>query len=123
MPSEIINLDQLRAPSRKILFLGQEFEIGYIPAGLSIPVLDLYQKQVRGQKESDSQEKLLRDNADMVSGFCSYYNKDFTLEYVLKTASAAQIAAFYQQVLTAIVENFASEGASEPSKKKETGGI
>ena len=40
MNNNFTNLDTLRAESQKVQFLGEEFEVGYIPSGLSIPLLE-----------------------------------------------------------------------------------
>ena len=49
MAQQLVNLDALRAESRKVLFLGQEFEIGYIPSGLAIPLFFQAEDGIRDQ--------------------------------------------------------------------------
>ena len=70
MAKNLINLDLLRSESQKVKFLGKEFEVGYIPSGLAIPLIENHNKNIKEQKESDSQEKLLKDNIKSVSLFC-----------------------------------------------------
>ncbi|MEL5717210.1 MAG: hypothetical protein P1P66_00550, partial [Treponema pedis] len=67
MANNLINLDLLRAESQRVKFLGKEFEIGYIPSGLAIPLLENHNKNIREQKETDSTEKILKDTIKSVS--------------------------------------------------------
>lgn len=127
MSNTIINLDSLRAESQKVQFLGKEFEIGYIPSGLAIPVIENHNKNIKTQKESDSQEKLLKDNIKSVSLFCSFYEPDFTEEFLSKNASDKQIEQMYLLIVSAIVKNFSVEvsnddsGSSNSLEKKTAG--
>lgn len=127
MANNLINLDLLRSESQKVKFLGKEFEVGYIPSGIAIPLIENHNKNIKEQKESDSQEKLLKDNIKSVSIFCSFYEPDFTEEFLSKNASDKQIEQMYQLIVTAIVKNFSAEapnddsGSSNSFEKKTTG--
>ena len=127
MANNLINLDLLRSESQKVKFLGKEFEVGYIPSGLAIPLIENHNKNIKEQKETDSPEKLLKDNIKSVSIFCSFYEPDFTEEFLSKNASDKQIEQMYQLIVTAIVKNFSAavsnedSGSSNSFEKKTTG--
>lgn len=125
MDNNFTNLDALRAESQKVQFLGQEFEVGYIPSGLSIPLLETYNKSIEEQKTDESPKKLLEDNVKAVSLFCSFYDDTFTSDYLLKNASNSQIVAMYQIIITAIIRNLGNVAADEMGdvEKKTTGQI
>lgn len=125
MDNNFTNLDALRAESQKVQFLGQEFEVGYIPSGLSIPLLETYNKSIEEQKTDESPKKLLEDNVKAVSLFCSFYDDTFTSDYLLKNASNSQIVAMYQIIITAIIRNLGNVAADEmgDAEKKTTGQI
>jgi len=125
MDNNFTNLDALRAESQKVQFLGQEFEVGYIPSGLSIPLLETYNKSIEEQKTDESPKKLLEDNVKAVSLFCSFYDGAFTSDYLLKNASNSQIVAMYQIIVTAIIRNLGNASADEmgDAEKKTTGQI
>lgn len=125
MDNNFTNLDALRAESQKVQFLGQEFEVGYIPSGLSIPLLETYNKSIEEQKMDESPKKLLEDNVKAVSLFCSFYDDTFTADYLLKNASNSQIVAMYQIIITAIIRNLGNVAADEmgDAEKKTTGQI
>lgn len=127
MARHIVNLDTLRAESRRVLFLGQEFEIGYIPSGLAIPLIENHNKDIQEQKESDSNEKIMSDEIHAVSLFCSFYDRTFTEDFLSKNASKAQIDSMYTMLIFAIYENFVKKvpdeqlEAAEATEKKTTG--
>lgn len=125
MDNNFTNLDALRAESQKVQFLGQEFEVGYIPSGLSIPLLETYNKSIEEQKTDESPKKLLEDNVKAVSLFCSFYDDTFTSDYLLKNASNSQIVAMYQIIVTAIIRNLGNAPVDEmgDAEKKTTGQI
>ena len=125
MDNNFTNLDALRAESQKVQFLGKEFEVGYIPSGLSIPLLETYNKSIEEQKTDESPKKLLEDNVNAVSLFCSFYDNTYTVEYLLKNASNSQIVSMYQIIVTAIIRNLGNVAADEManSEKKTIGPI
>lgn len=125
MDNNFTNLDALRAESQKVQFLGKEFEVGYIPSGLSIPLLETYNKSIEEQKTDESPKKLLEDNVKAVSLFCSFYDDTFTSDYLLKNASNSQIVAMYQIIVTAIIRNLGNVASDEmaSAEKKTTGQI
>ena len=125
MDNNFTNLDALRAESQKVQFLGQEFEVGYIPSGLSIPLLETYNKSIEEQKMDESPKKLLEDNVKAVALFCSFYDDTFTADYLLKNASNSQIVAMYQIIVTAIIRNLGNAPVDEmgDAEKKTTGQI
>lgn len=131
MGNNYINLDTLRAESKKVQFLKKKFEVGYIPSGLAIPLLDNHNENLKTQKEDDPQEKIMQDEIRSVSVFCSFYEPEFTEEYISKNASPDQVDAFYKIIVYAIVDNFlksqdtnAGEGkdSEESSSEKKTTG-
>ncbi len=127
MSKNLINLDSLKAESQKVKFLKKEFEVGYIPSGLSIPLIDDFNKNLKEQNESDSQEKIMQDEIKSVSIFCSFYESEFTEEYLTKNATASQIDSFYKILVTAIYKNFMvavpqeNNQAGDSLQKKTTG--
>ncbi|WP_449189407.1 hypothetical protein [Treponema lecithinolyticum] len=125
MDNNFTNLDALRAESQKVQFLGKEFEVGYIPSGLSIPLLETYNKSIEEQKTDESPKKLLEDNVKAVSLFCSFYDNTFTAEYLLKNASNSQIVSMYQIIVTAIIRNLGIVTSDEmaSAEKKTIGQI
>lgn len=125
MSNNLINLDLLRSESQMVRFLGKEFEVGYIPSGLSIPLLENHNKMIAEQKEDDSQSKLFNDNIKSVSVFCSFYEPDFTEDYIRKNATGDQVVIMYELILQAILINVSkadlkNEGDAS-SQKKTTG--
>lgn len=125
MAKNLINLDQLRAESQKVQFLGKEFEVGYIPSGLSIPLLENHNQMIAEQKEDDSQAKLFNDNIKSVSVFCSFYEPEFTEDYIRKNATGDQVVIMYELILQAILINVSKADlkneAEDNSQKKTTG--
>ena len=115
----IVNLDALRAESKKVLFLDKEFEIGYIPSGLAIPLIENHNKDIQEQKESDSNEKIMSDEIRAVSLFCSFYEPSFTEEFLRKNASKAQIDSMYTMLIFAIFENFVRKVPDEKTRENE----
>jgi hypothetical protein len=142
MKSEVINLDALRAPSRKVLFLGVEFELGYIPSGASIPVTEGYNRMIEKQmaemgeiipeaeaafKQAHAQE-IEQMNIGFVADFCSFWDPSFTIERISKEATTIMVDGFFTEIIRAIMTN-AAQGVkslggrgSDGSKKNETGG-
>ena len=127
MANNLINLDLLRSESQKVKFLGKECEVGYIPSGLAIPLIENHNKNIKEQKETDSPEKLLKDNIKSVSIFCSFYEPNFTEEFLSKQASDKQIEQMYQLIVLAILKNFSAAVSNDDSEsstsveKKTTG--
>lgn len=126
--NNFINLDTLKAESRKVKFLGKEFEVGYIPSGLAIPLVENHNENIKTQKETDPPEKIMKDEIKSISIFCSFYEPEFTEKYLQENATAAQIDAFYKILVFAIFENFVKklpeeeqEKASEINEKKTIG--
>lgn len=128
MTNNFVNLDSLRAESRKVQFLGKEFEIGYIPSGLAIPLIENHNANLESQKEyMEDKERLLSDNIRSVSLFCSFYEPEFTKEYLRANATLSQIEQMYSQLVYAILTNFteyaAKDGGTDSgtTEKKTTG--
>lgn len=47
-----INLDSLKAKNKKVVqFLGKKFDVSYIPSGISIPLLEAHNAQVKKEKQ------------------------------------------------------------------------
>lgn len=45
---EFLNLDLLKADkSRRVLFLGKEFELSYIPCGIAVPLIETHNAQIK----------------------------------------------------------------------------
>ena len=128
MTNNFVNLDSLRAESRKVQFLGKEFEIGYIPSGLAIPLIENHNANLESQKEyMEDKERLLSDNIRSGSLFCSFYEPEFTQEYLRANATLSQIEQMYSQLVYAILTNFteyaAKDGGTDSgtTEKKTTG--
>lgn len=51
MANNLINLDLLRSESQKVTSLGKEFEVGYIPSGLAIPLIENHNKNIKRAKK------------------------------------------------------------------------
>lgn len=128
-----INLDLLlNDKKRDVQFLGKTFDLSYIPCGLAIPILEAHNEQfaqenalLKQNKEPTAQEKM-ENQIKMVTLFCSFYEKEFTHDYICKKATDKQILAMYLQIVQAITENFEPikpEEAKdeEETKKKQTG--
>lgn len=116
MGNKFINLDQLRAESVRVQFLGKKFEIGYIPSGLAIPLIENHNKNVKEQKETDSNEKIINDEIRSIAVFCSFYEKDFTEDYLRLNATEKQIDAMYRLIVEAIFNNFIQEANPNTSE-------
>lgn len=126
MENRFVNLDVLRCESVTVQFLGKQFEVGYIPSGIAIPVLENHNQNLATQTEHDSQEKLINDTVKSVAIFCSFYEPEFTEEYIKKHTTVAQLEAMYQHIVTAIVTTFPVDAAADAAdtyadKKKLTG--
>ena len=130
-----INLDSLRARNKEIVqFLGKKFDLSYIPCGVSIPILEAHNAQIQKElaliekkKEPDYKE-VLNANIELVSIFCSFYEKEFTKEYIAKNATSESLAIMYNKIVQAIVLSFPEDEKSESDeetesedKKKQTG--
>ncbi|QQO10093.1 hypothetical protein [Breznakiella homolactica] len=141
MQTETINLDALRAPSRKIVFLGREYELGYIPSGAAIPMIESYnellQKQTKaaGGMDLDSSlryaeenaKEVVEDSIDFIARFCSFFYPDVTRDEISREASKEMVDQFFMEIISSIVRNSArgntgeSGGDSGDSKKNTTG--
>jgi len=141
MKTDVLNLDALRAPSRKVLFLGRDYELGYIPSGAAIPMLEAYNELLRKQTEaagSSDLEAHLRyqeeharecvdDSIDFIAEFCAFFHPEVTRDEVAREASKEMVDSFFVEIIRSIVENSAraaskaeAEGG-EGSKKNTTG--
>jgi hypothetical protein len=135
----IINLDALRAESKKIIFLGREYELGYIPSGASIPIMDAYQslyaKQIlaaggggvddMARYASECSEEIVEDSITFVHRFCSFFYPEVTRKEISLEASREMVDAFFTEIITSIVRNSAmgkSEGDKGENVKKNTTG-
>jgi hypothetical protein len=134
-----INLDKLKSESRIITFLGKDFELGYLPAGLAIPLVHKYQEILRKQTdlaggESFEQVKALQvthavelenDAIELVAFFCSWFDQGYTPERVAQEATKAMVDFFFQEIIMAIIESSVTDTGSDESsggsKKKSAG--
>ena len=132
MTENYLNLDELISEKRQVKFLGTEFELGYIPCGLSIPILKLHNAQIERELEANkkgselSQEELLENEIRVVSTFCSFYDPRFDSSFIAKNATDKQLYAMYVQIVSSIVENFGTANQNQKEtetkpKKKPTG--
>ena len=126
---EILNLDKLKAESRKVIFLSKEYELGYIPSGAAIPLIesynDLLSKQAKAAGGMDIEtslryakehaEDVVKDSIDFITKFCSFFYPEVTKEEIAKDASKEMVDAFFTEIITAIVRNSRSEGSPEES--------
>lgn len=127
-----INLDSLKAKNKKVVqFLGKKFDVSYIPSGISIPLLEAHnaqikkQKQLAKEKKQPSTEETLWHEIKQISTLCGFYEKEFTENFIAKNATDKQLLAMYTLIVNAIIENFgvpATDGddTAQP-KKKQTG--
>lgn len=126
---EFVNLDALKInKKRTVLFLEKEFELSYIPCGLAIPLIEEHNAQTKKEIElkgkTQTQAEMMEVEIKMVSLFCSFYEPEFTEEYISKNATDKQLVAMYQQIILSIVENFGmpnAEDAETQNKKKQIG--
>ncbi|MDR1420627.1 MAG: hypothetical protein LBI86_09655 [Treponema sp.] len=136
---ELLNLDALRAPSRKVRFLGRDYELGYIPAGAAIPIYDAYTRLLEKQtREAGGQDvaahlryaethagDVVEDTIGFVARFCSFFYPEVTCEEVARDASKDMVDAFFVEIIGAIVRNSAAGKASgeerRDTKKNGTG--
>lgn len=120
--ADVLNIDTLRAESRPVQFLGKTFELGYIPCGAGIPIMEAYKKTMEHKDEDGSQEFFLKV-VDCISLFCSFTQPDFTPDYIKENASNQQVSLFFKMIAEAIIVNFShvlppEKGAGEEQKKK-----
>jgi len=143
MLPNVINLDALRAESRKVIFLGREYELGYIPSGAAIPIYEAYSELVARQTAAaggaDAQAtirytqehagEIVDDTINFTAAFCRFFYPDVTTEEVRTEASKEMVEAFFTEIIRAIVLNSmrgAPEGGAsgedkENKSKKKTG--
>ena len=134
MNNEILNLDALKAPSKKIQFLGKQYELGYIPSGAAIPLIESYNALLKKQTdaaggtdldaslryaESHAQE-VMEDTIDFVFRFCSFFYQDIKRDDIVHEATKAMVETFFMEIITAIVKNagMQSSGAEAEGDKK-----
>lgn len=127
-----INLDSLKAKNKKVVqFLGKKFDVSYIPSGISIPLLEAHNAQVKKGKQlakenkKPTTEEALRHEIKQISTLCGFYEKEFTEDFIAKNATDKQLLAMYTLIVDSIVENFGvpatdSDDTAQP-KKKQTG--
>jgi hypothetical protein len=138
----ITNLDALRAPSHKVVFLGLDYELGYIPAGAAIPVMESYLELVHKQEaaagastmdssaamaalESYSRQKpaeVVADTIKFLSRFCHFYYpereaSDFEKD-INDHASKDMVDSFFTVIVKAICVNAAVAGSETESRSK-----
>ncbi len=122
-----INLDELRAESQKVKFLEKDFEVGYIPCGAGIPILEAYNEVMQHQDE-DGKQIFVDKTIGLISLFCSFTEPDFTAEFIKANASNFQVSSFFHLIAQSIIKNFGQglsdeeiENMAKESKKKEIG--
>lgn len=127
-----INLDSLKAKNKKVVqFLGKKFDVSYIPSGISIPLLEAHNAQVKKGKQlakenkKPTTEEALRHEIKQISTLCGFYEKEFTENFIAKNATDKQLLAMYTLIVNAIIENFGvpatdDDDTAQP-KKKQTG--
>lgn len=138
MKTEVLNLDALRAPSKKIQFLGHEFEVGYIPSGLAIPLSERFQaldKKQRAAAGGEDIPTLLRyqkekgaevedDTIRFVADFCAWWEPNITPERVAKEADKPMVDAFFVEIVKAIFSAHAQGSVkNDQSLKKNLPGM
>lgn len=127
-----INLDSLKAKNKKVVqFLGKKFDVSYIPSGISIPLLEAHnaqikkQKQLAKEKKQPSTEETLWHEIKQISTLCGFYEKEFTENFIAKNATDKQLLAMYTLIVDSIIENFGvpatDDNDTEQPKKKQTG--
>ena len=131
MNENYLNLDKLMSEKKQVRFLGRDFELGYIPCGLSIPILKLHNDQIARETKAAknnkplTNEELMENELKVVSTFCSFYDNEFTYEFISHNATDKQLYAMYVQIVASIIENFGvAPNANETetnTKKKPTG--
>ncbi len=139
MQTEILNLDALRAPSRKVRFLGKEYELGYIPSGAAIPVMEAFnalrakQAAAAGSESKEDLDRYARernreitdDTITFVAGFCSFFYPEVTRETIAMEANKDMVDIFFSEIVRSIIENSARSRSGEvdgdASKKNMTG--
>jgi hypothetical protein len=119
MEKQIINLDALRAESRIITFLEKEYELGYIPSGAAIPILQAYnglcEKQAKAaggndldalrRYEKTGADEIVRDTIEFVARFCAFFYPDVTPESIAKNATREMVDMFFMEIIGAIIRN------------------
>lgn len=127
-----INLDSLKAKNKKVVqFLGKKFDVSYIPSGISIPLLEAHNAQIKKQKQLAKEnkqpavEETLWHEIKQISTLCGFYEKEFTKDFIAKNATDKQLLAMYTLIVDSIIENFGvpvtdNDDTAQP-KKKQTG--
>lgn len=121
------NLDLLRSESVVVQFLETKFDLGYIPSGVAVPLLEINQANVNAQEAGASNDEIMAAEIKSVALFCGFYDEKFSENYVAKNATAQQVDAFYEMLVWAILNNFAKKNpageneADAQSKKKPIG--
>lgn len=127
-----INLDSLKVKNKKIVqFLGKKFDVSYIPSGISIPLLEAHNAQIKKEKQLAKEnkkpavEETLRHEIKQISTLCVFYEKEFTEDFIAKNATDKQLLAMYTLIVASIVENFGTPATDDNDtaqpKKKQTG--
>jgi hypothetical protein len=122
MSNAIINLDAIDK-SQKTIFCGFEYETGYIPCGISLPVINRFNAIMAGEADGSlTAEAARQQTLDLVLFFCQAQNPDITADD-LKKISMHKLNAFVEMVVHTIMADVAAAGtgADGEGKKKQAG--
>jgi hypothetical protein len=121
MKNEIINLDAIDK-SQKTLFCGFRYETGYIPCGISLPLIDRFNAITAGEADGTLDAEAARQQTlEMILFFCQAQNPEITADE-LKNCSILKFNAFVNVVIRAVMADIAGlSAAGGEGKKKQDG--
>jgi len=139
----IHDLDEKDRQPEKIRICGREIDISFIPAGISIPMMNKYDEyykilqsskvinsdgtvnknaEIELAKSPDKTAENLNKMIDIISLFTAHKEPDMTKEWIEKNLSIQQVASFMSHLVKAITKGMRknkTDGSAD--KKKEIG--
>jgi len=131
MAEQFSNVKQRKANMVEVA--GKAFDCGFIPSGVEIPLLDEFNAQIYKQSTyslpenfdqlsddekmkaqatsavkyaNENRAQTRADNIKFVSIFTSFFDPDYTEEYISKNASGPEVNTAWQALEATIVEDY-----------------
>ena len=123
MKPKVHDLDKRQDEPEYVILGGTEIDISFIPAGVSIPLLGLYDKWVKEIREQGGVEAIEKDPekamanaeimADMIAMFTSYIDERLTKDWILRNLMIDKVMFLMQLLVKTITKNLPKNGAKK----------